>query len=369
MKELKITFKNVHQGDAIFLNWLNDNNNLEIGVIDCSLCKFTTNPILEELKSYNSLKEIKFFILTHPHTDHYSGLVEIFNYLYDNQIRIHYFIHSCNFSLKQLNHLFGKQLSNDDFFDFLAKPVFLKGDKDQLKHIFKSLMMHERGQIRPKKKLNNRIINKVVNVSSEIWPFSIAPNLSIEFKSPVYSEEIKRYLNSMVDDDPEKHISLGLDNNPNANYLSIITQINFYNHKILFTSDAKKVSFNRLKDSSNEYKKFKLCQLPHHGSKYNFNDKFWNDFLKHSQDCKFIISAGDKYNHPDKGVVEKVKENAEIHCTNEVNGFKEALNNSNENHLINSLDSFLPMNINPNFGDKEFTIDSSGNIKCNTINN
>ena len=104
MTNLNITFKNVHQGDAILLEWTSDIGERELGIIDCSLCSLYTNPILNSLKE-NRDKKVKFLVLTHPHTDHYSGLTEILHYLYTNNIEIEYFIHSSQFHIDSLKEI------------------------------------------------------------------------------------------------------------------------------------------------------------------------------------------------------------------------------------------------------------------------
>ena len=373
MNNLKVIFKNVHQGDAIILKWQDNDGNLEMGIIDCSLCKHNTNPILDELKD-NPRAKLKFLILTHPHNDHYSGLIEIINYLYQSNRVLDYFIHSCGFSVEKLNLIFSKELNLDEIFEILTRPVFLKSDKNDLEYIYKVLVRHELDEIASQKnKLEKRIINKVVNISSHIWPLKITSFLSLEFKSPIYSVEVKKYLNSLIKDNSKKYIDLGKDNNPNANYLSIISEISFYENKIILSSDAMKVSFLRLKNDVSEYKKIKLYQIPHHGSKYNFRKTYWNHFLKHCENCSFIISAGDKYNHPDREIIELLRTKGETHCTNSVNGFKEIidtldLKSQSDENLDKSVEAFFleDLNVSPHFGHKEFVIEPSGNILCNT---
>ena len=74
---MNVEFKNVNQGDSIFLSWLGDDDLLKYGIIDCH--EENGNPILNEIKNGNC-KEIEFILITHPHFDHFSGFIELLNY-------------------------------------------------------------------------------------------------------------------------------------------------------------------------------------------------------------------------------------------------------------------------------------------------
>ena len=88
---VKITFKNVGQGDSILLEW-NSNNKLKIAIVDCNLYQ-CTNPTLDYIIQ-QEIKEIEFIILSHPHTDHFSGFYELLEYCRNNRIRINRFLHT-----------------------------------------------------------------------------------------------------------------------------------------------------------------------------------------------------------------------------------------------------------------------------------
>src|SRR5690606_22898577 len=90
---LKLTFKNVDQGDSIILEWTKGSV-YKVGVIDCKKA-FRTNPVLDYIKSQN-LKKIDFLLLSHPHLDHLSGFNELLRYCIDQKIQISYFFHTSN---------------------------------------------------------------------------------------------------------------------------------------------------------------------------------------------------------------------------------------------------------------------------------
>ncbi|HBZ64766.1 MAG TPA: hypothetical protein DEO89_09335 [Lachnospiraceae bacterium] len=73
----------------------------------------------------------------------------------------------------------------------------------------------------------------------------------------------------------------------------------------LYTGDYKASGRNNWKELQKAYSKYwdkiGCIQIPHHGSKYNFNDKFLD------YNCFFVISAGysNKYKHPHSEVIKK----------------------------------------------------------------
>ena len=92
--KLKVTFKDVGQGDSIIIEW-RKNSKSYVGIIDCNLKTNNRNPILEHIKIL-STKEISFIILSHPHYDHFSGFEDLFNYCEKNKIIIKNFIHTAH---------------------------------------------------------------------------------------------------------------------------------------------------------------------------------------------------------------------------------------------------------------------------------
>lgn len=70
---MRITFKDVGQGDSIILEWDKDGKK-KIGIIDCNKY-FGANPVLSYIKNpENKVEEIEFLILSHPHHDHFLDL-------------------------------------------------------------------------------------------------------------------------------------------------------------------------------------------------------------------------------------------------------------------------------------------------------
>jgi competence protein ComEC len=71
---VSVTFKNVGQGDSIIIDW-GSKKDRKYAIVDCNLFE-GRNPILEHIKD-NNVHSIEFAILTHPHSDHFSGFLEL----------------------------------------------------------------------------------------------------------------------------------------------------------------------------------------------------------------------------------------------------------------------------------------------------
>ena len=81
---MNVTFKYIGQGDSIILVW-NDSGLVKVGIIDCNN---HNGSILTHIKSLGSSIFIEFIVLSHPHDDHFSGLLDLILYLNDNNIPI-----------------------------------------------------------------------------------------------------------------------------------------------------------------------------------------------------------------------------------------------------------------------------------------
>lgn len=90
---IRITFKDVGQGDSIILEWVN-NSVEEFGIIDCNK-KGKLNPTLDYIRTINP-KELQLVVLSHPHRDHYSGFEELLLFCKEKRIKIKRFAHSLN---------------------------------------------------------------------------------------------------------------------------------------------------------------------------------------------------------------------------------------------------------------------------------
>lgn len=367
--ELDIHFKNVGQGDTIIIEWLNDDNHKEYGLIDCNDLHRKSKvaniqPVIKHIQD-EKIKSFRFVIMSHPHSDHFSGLLTFINYCESNDIQIEKFIHTGSYDPKFLKSIFKdhkKKFSKKVFKEVVVAPVNLNNHKRLLQKLYKKLIV-----------INKKYRN--VFVVNNDYEMSLSKEIKLKFLSPyAYDEEIKNYI--------KKTFSLGLssdeylaltqkyENNPMANFLSTVIQIYSDTDKwqILLCSDAmKSVFLNELLKKGISNKKLLMTQIPHHGSKHNHVKEFW-DSLSGKSEADSIISVGKGYDHPNEEVVKYFdKEFRSVHATNYVGGFKkyfDAKKNNPKRKIIELIESIpgikIKMTTNKDdeviCGEKHFTI-------------
>ncbi|MBN9284498.1 MULTISPECIES: hypothetical protein [unclassified Flavobacterium] len=297
---MKITFKDVGQGDSIIIEWTDKVD--KVGIIDCKK-KGKSNPVVEHLaeKGYS---EIEFIILSHPHSDHYSGFLELFDYIEQNKINVNLFGNT----LKEIGSGYWEwfEVSSEDT-RILAEIVRKSDSLSDLGLLKKHFYVNEFVQL----PING------------IEMHALSPS-HLEIKT--YQEEVK--FDAIVN---KKHASKA------ANYLSSLFYIKKGDSVVLLTSDTEKVTFDRIHNEGrlNEYS-FCLCQAPHHGSYNNYHDNFW-DNLKTVDGKDVVFSSGinEKYKHPHLITVKSfVKNGYGINPTNIVYGIQEFLDEIDNKTLV-----------------------------------
>lgn len=269
---VKITFKNVGQGDSIILEW-NSNEIIKFGIIDCNLFQ-NSNPVLDHLIAQD-VKEIEFIILSHPHLDHFSGFFEFLTYCRNNNILIKKFLHTS-----------------------LVTPDYLK--------------IASRSIVAEKKLLRLFNLLKEMRQNEELNVYSIDANPDI--KIPLDDEFILEILapSAIEIDKYVEGVQYPFDeeegpNNPNANWLATVLKIYNDNFSVILTSDVESSVLTRL--GKRKYlrlgkDKIALAQIPHHGSKGNLNKTFWR-MRKRNKITPVVISVGNNgYDHPSDDVLD-----------------------------------------------------------------
>ena len=255
---MKITIKDVGQGDSILLQWHSESGKLQVGVIDCNL-KDKNNPILDALKLLSDF-DFKFIILSHPHTDHYSGLLDLLSYIKDSNIHLELFLHTCG---SEVNHI--------------LQAVRSVTYKNKLLSIFRlATELNKTG-----------LINEVGTINS-IYSLSLTTDINLKVLYP--NNSLISSYNSIAFKD--KTVAL---NNPDANLLSTVIKISVGNFFILLTSDAVLDLFWEHNRRGNKHLEGScvVSQIPHHGSKDNFLTSFWKT-LKKATPIYAAISVGKK---------------------------------------------------------------------------
>ena len=296
---MKITFKDVGQGDSIILEWTNDGSD-KIGIIDCSK-KNNNNPVLDYLKN-STYKEIEFVVLSHPHSDHYNGMVELFSYIEHAGIYVNNFYHSL-------------LILGPEYYKYLH---LVEIDTEAIK------MLKEITEITGALREKNFI--RRINPVFENTRIDLAENMYLKALSPS-QREAEIYM-KMIGYEPYRDKK---KSSSAANYLSTLFKLVVNDKYCLLTSDCEPETFLRVL-SERAHPEFHnkalfLGQLPHHGAEKNYVPAFWDAVIR--EDLRHaVVSAGSnfKYKHPHFPVIKGFFDNGyQIHATNIVHGMEEFL--------------------------------------------
>jgi len=326
---MKVTFKDVGQGDSIILEW-KDEDNQKVGIIDCNK-KSKANPVLEHIRDAG-YKEIEFVILSHPHSDHYSGMNELLSYFEEEKIIVNKFGHTL--------HILGP-----DFYKYLKWAEIDSASMEDLQKLVKRINdLRLSGNIR------------IMEIIAENWSQKLSRDIEIKCLSPSQIEA-ERYM-SIVKMEPEKNKRAA---SSAANHLSSMFSLLRDDNYYLLTADTEPLSLDRLlvqrQHTEFSEKSLQVGQLPHHGSLKSHYDPFWDKLKKH-EDRYAIASAGYnmKYKHPNLEVLQKFfKSGYIINCTNIVHGSEEFLYYLEElKEASDKLDTFSELIDAYKGGDKVF---------------
>lgn len=328
---VKISFKNVDQGDSIILEWNDDNGNSKVAIIDCNLQDSLNSPVLEYVKE-KKFPEIEFLLLSHPHLDHYSGFYGLIDYCEKNHVHINWFLHT--------------SMQVPEFLQTSARSAYAT---NELRKLF----------LKIRELLRIGVIRNQGYVTDTSREIELSRGVRLKFLAPSTLE-----CDNFIRNVPLFHEEDG-NNNPNANWLS--TFIKIYSDKwyVLLTSDIDKSVLLRIGTQNPEElsNMLLLGQSPHHGARGNHRNSFWKTGIKNrTANTPIVFSVGrNTYRHPSKDAVDFFRNNGfAIFATNQV-GY---LNSIDDKILLDAslfLDTLsttvYSSGINKNFyGDKVFLI-------------
>ena len=268
---LKITFKNVGQGDSIIIEWNDDDENNKIAIIDCNIYQ-GRNPVLDYITK-KEYKEIEYLILSHPHYDHFSGFLQVLKYSNENNIRVKYFLHT-SAQTPTFLQMASKSATSETELQNLF--LYIKNNFEQM----------------------NMQVGAIQSESPNNIPLS--SNYSISILSPSQKE-----LNNYISGANYPFNEENPHDNPKANWLSTVLKINTITGYILLTSDVDKSSLIRIdkKLPKKLQDNLLIAQSPHHGAKTNHNNSFWKK-RKRNKQTPIVFSVGtNSYNHPSKETI------------------------------------------------------------------
>lgn len=338
---MNLRMYNVGFGDCFVLT-----NNSEKMLIDCgSKNKDGVKKILNDLITDLNIAEKKKLLITHFHTDHYSGVSELISKnIFFNELYLPYIIDETkdgNLIITEMaiyGYLF---LKNTWEGNLLAKriigliediPKILNGNIKNISFLEKDTnnifqISNKRYSVLwPPKPQNNSFKNqseweKIKSKITELLESDFSDNLdklnklniklSNEFKKIVYSEEskdvsveekekfveeIKNELNKLREKISELIVidekitrKLAYCMRKKQNEYSIVFQDceEASENRILMTGDINQSVTSKIE--SNFWKKYFIIKLPHHATRTHYHDAY---ISKHS---KFLLASNDKY--------------------------------------------------------------------------
>jgi beta-lactamase superfamily II metal-dependent hydrolase len=328
---IKVTFKNVDQGDSIILEWINDDGKRKIAIIDCNLVPGNKNPVLDYIQNIK-IPEIEFLILSHPHLDHYAGFWDILEYCEQNKIPVNWFLHT--------------SMLVPEFLQTSAKSAYAN---NELAKLF----------IKIRKLLKSEGIRNHGYVTDNAREIGLNNHIRLKFLSPSPHE-----CDNFVKNVPLFHEEDG-HNNPNSNWLSTVIKIYSEKWFILLTSDVDKSVLVRIgtKHSEELTSELLLGQSPHHGAKGNHRNSFWKTGITNrKKKTPIVFSVGNNpYGHPSYEAVDFFRtHDYAIYATNQMGSLNTI--DAKDVHEISVLLDFvskpLSMKVPNKFlnGDKVFVI-------------
>lgn len=271
-----LTFLNVGQGDSIVLEWA-DKEKTKTAIVDCK-SNLGKNPVIEYLIAQN-IKFIEFLIISHPHSDHFSGTKELLEHCVENDIVIKYLYHTATVSPNRIKTA--------------VKGTLLTTEVTELYLLLS--------------KLKTKGLITVCPISEMGFDISLSSEWSLRVLSPSFVEldEYSKNVNySIIDQDEDS------GNEPFANYLSTVLMLHNDKGYVLLTSDTVIDTFFRLDKKYKSLfnsKKLILGQIPHHGSRKNYKPIFWKNKNPTKELVPAVISVGPNgYRHPHKEVIENL---------------------------------------------------------------
>lgn len=288
MEELIIRFEFVGSGDCIIIEW-KEGDRAQIGVVDCN-SSGRPNPVVQRLVQ-GGYDQMRFVVMSHPHHDHFSGLLPILEHCASEKIPIGLFAYTTREIKSYLRSL---ALSNNE--------------SDDLANIFRLVRrMEEDGLLAERGVGTNHM--KAIDMGGGV---------KMEFLAP--SEQERDQFATTLYENREGDIRIR--DKPNANLVASVLMVHTEDWHLLLTSDAEAETLQRigLGRLHRDNRPLRLGQIPHHGSKSNHNRAFWKN-RQHDLGTPASISVGpNPYGHPSTHVIEEMTNRLdyEVHTTGEV---------------------------------------------------
>lgn len=245
---LYIYYFDVGQGDSILIEMPSK----KLGIIDSNKIDGKI-PALEFIKNRENAI-IEFLCITHPHKDHYNGMLELIEYCYENKIPI--------------NNICESPFNPSDL-------KYLKLDPHEQEYYF-----------------------KLKEIISDLYKENYSQRQECSFKSLIYEEDNLKLLAlspfKQTTDRIMKNqfVDTTILNHNGYNYFSIALIMKYNNIQMLFLSDLPKSEQKKLIGTQFlNIKSLNNIKISHHGSREYFLPNLAIDYLVKDEGCA-VISAG-----------------------------------------------------------------------------
>jgi len=297
---LNINFFNVGHGDSIVLESIVDEDQKKYIVIDsCRTGESPNriNPAFEFLKSRN-VSVINALVITHFHTDHFTGIEEFLN----------------GFEIKKL----------------FIPPVFSENTtkfNTQIKHFkARAKELYERSDDELIRGKSFSLAHLLVYLSRNWEKVEELKGRENKFRVPDMSEIsgwiylplplIKGALRSKIIEG-----DFDIDNYSEANDHSAAIRIDYENRKVLFGGDSNPA---RWKEHARQMKRDDVVNLeseflkvPHHGSKHNNTSEIYKYILDRTETRNIVFVSANGISHPHDEFFKLIEDlNIKPYCTN-----------------------------------------------------
>lgn len=307
---MKLTIRDVGQGDSLMLEWKNDKGDRKIGLIDCHNGKNNVDNIYGYILK-NDYQSLDFFIMTHPHTDHYSGILALLKKLKSIKgFSIKRFVTSSFIGNDGMSVIKNFKLYHKKKTDYPKEPI----EFQDLIELF--LFLNDNCKdFNQRKNLKNSFIKNVSNLTDTNEHLMESNEYILKFISPTMAE-INRFIRAeQYKLEPEANFEFEDINNPQSNNLSIVTllrNITSDQDIAFFTSDSTRSTLERIFEHEKidliKLNKVNLVQVPHHGSKLNHFADLWEGLINKQSTETFISVGKSAYDHPHPNVIKYWRE-------------------------------------------------------------
>jgi beta-lactamase superfamily II metal-dependent hydrolase len=281
---LGIHIFNVGQGDSILVEFPDG----VWGVVDCKNGSPTGMPSALEFLLEKGVTNLAFVCLSHPHADHYSGIIPILEHFADNVGKLWMFrldsIHWCTFLTVKRN---------------AATTPARRSRFDQLREIFR----HYADKLKE---------DRVELLDANVRLPSIG-GVEIDCLAP-RPRELGAYQSSLA-----RWAVRPTEYKADENQLSVVLRLKYGQSTVILGADARTESWidiERERARRGEAIVANLVKVSHHGSKEGYFHPAWAS-MSRPRITHGAISSGSKYGHPDRGVITALRElQVRLHCTN-----------------------------------------------------